>query len=454
MAAWLYFPILIAMVAIGFAVLKRPMYEVIMASFVLLVLFAGKVTSIGTYLFNAANTYLLYTIAAFIVFSLVFDKTRIIEDLINIIVALVGRFSGGAGYVALLGSAAMGSLSGSGPGNAAAIGVVAIPSMKRTGFSSELAATIEMAASALGPIIPPSGAILILYGALDGAFPGRYTFSQFWLFAWIIAFWCLLHRFVTLYFLIKKYDVKPIPKEDRLSLKEALKNGWKTLLLPVVVFFPFLADAFWNDSFITARLGEEAAGAFSSILLTTIPSISIAIVAILYIIKDRENRFTFSYLTECLQDGMASIAPVIVMAYGGFALTELFNDIGVADSIAEATEGIAIPMWFAAIVCPLIFTVLGMFMEVTSLLVLLGPIYIVIAASAGIDPMLAAMMVNVMTCAMGHMTPPFALCFYVCMGIAESEFVKTTRLALVWCIGQFALTVLILFGLVPMFGMI
>jgi len=63
-------------------------------------------------------------------------------------------------------------------------------------------------------------------------------------------------------------------------------------------------------------------------------------------------------------------------------------------------------------------------------------------------------MVNVMTCAMGHMTPPFALCFYVCMGIAESDFKKTTKLTLVWCVGQFILTVLILYGLVPMFGML
>ena len=89
-------------------------------------------------------------------------------------------------------------------------------------------------------------------------------------------------------------------------------------------------------------------------------------------------------------------------------------------------------MWFAAIVCPLIFAILGMFMEVTSLFVLLGPTYIVIAAAAGIDPMLAAMMVNPMTCALGHMTPPFALCFYVCMGIADSDFKKTVKLSAVF----------------------
>lgn len=452
MPAWLYFVILIAFVAIGFAVAKRPMYEVLIASFVFMVLITGNITHIWEYAVRGASSYLLYTIAAFIAFSLVFEKTGIIGDMINIIVAIVGRFSGGAGYVALLASAVMGSLSGSGPANSAAVGVITIPAMKKTGFSSELAATVEMAASALGPIIPPSAAIVILFNALDSVFPGRYTFSEFWLFAWVISFWFLLHRFVTLYFLIRKYDVQPIPKEERMPLSVALKNGWKTLLLPVIIFVPFVVDALGKDTFVTARLGEAGAASFASILLTVVPSIAIAFVLALYVAKG--NKFSFGSIVDNMKNSIPSIAPVIIMAYAGFAITELFNDIGVAESISASIGNAAIPMWVAAIVCPLIFTILGMFMEVTSLFVLLGPIYIALAAAAGINPMLAAMMVNVMTCAMGHMTPPFALCFYVCMGIAESDFKKTTKLTIVWCVGQFILTVLILYGLVPMFGML
>lgn len=452
MTGFMYFGILIILVAIGFAVLRRPMYEVIFGAFLLMTIFTGQFSHVITYMLSAANTYLLYTIAAFIGFSLVFDKTGIISDMINIIVAVVGRFSGGAGYVALVASAAMGSLSGTGPGNAAAIGVITIPSMKKTGYPAELAATVEMAASSLGPIIPPSGAIVILYAALDTFAPGKYTFSQFWLLAWIISFWFLLHRFITLYFLIRRYDVKPIPPEERVAFSEAMKNGWKTLLLPVVIFVPFLMDAFFNDTFVTSRLGEAGAGASANILLTTIPSIAIAFVAALYMAKG--NKFTFGKLVDCMQDGIANISPVIIMAYAGFCITELFNDIGVAESISAFVQDVTIPLWFAAIVCPLIFTVLGMFMEVTSLFVLLGPVYIALAAAAGINPMLAAMMVNPMTCAMGHMTPPFALCFYVCMGIADSDFKETTKLSIIWCVGQYILTVLILYGLIPMFGIL
>lgn len=452
MTAFVYFAALIALVVFGFVALRRPMYEVILAAFVILAIATGNLLNIPTYLAHAANTYSLYTITAFMCFSLVFEKTGIVTDMLNIIISLVGRFSGGAGYVALIASAAMGALSGTGPGNAAAIGVITIPAMKKTGYPSELAATVEMAASSLGPVIPPSGAIVVLFAALDAFAPNTYTFSQFWLFAWIISFWFLLHRFITLFFLVRKYDVKPIPKEERLPIAEALKQGWKALLLPVVIFVPFLVDAFCNDSFVRARLGEAGAAASANILLTTIPSIAVAFVVVLYALKG--NKPTFRKLVSCMEEGIASIAPVIIMAFAGFCITELFNDIGVAESISAFVADKQVPMWFAAIICPLIFTVLGMFMEVTSLFVLLGPVYTALAAAAGINPMLAAMMVNPMTCAMGHMTPPFALCFYVCMGIAQSDFKETTKLSIIWCIGQYILTVLILYGFVPMFGIL
>ena len=452
MTAFVYFAALIALVVFGFVALRRPMYEVILAAFVILAIATGNLLNIPTYLAHAANTYSLYTITAFMCFSLVFEKTGIVTDMLNIIISLVGRFSGGAGYVALIASAAMGALSGTGPGNAAAIGVITIPAMKKTGYPSELAATVEMAASSLGPVIPPSGAIVVLFAALDAFAPNTYTFSQFWLFAWIISFWFLLHRFLTLFFLVRKYDVKPIPKEERLPISEALKQGWKALLLPVVIFVPFLVDAFCNDSFVRARLGEAGAAASANILLTTIPSIAVAFVVVLYALKG--NRPTFRKLVGCMEEGIVSIAPVIIMAFAGFCITELFNDIGVAESISAFVADKQVPMWFAAIICPLIFTVLGMFMEVTSLFVLLGPVYTALAAAAGINPMLAAMMVNPMTCAMGHMTPPFALCFYVCMGIAHSDFKETTKLSIIWCIGQYILTILILYGFVPMFGIL
>ena len=449
---WLYFGLLIGIIIFTFMVLKRPMYEAMALAFFVVVIALGKLGSLGEYFMSTVSFYALYMIAAFIVFGAIFEKSGLIQDMIDIIVALVGRFSGGAGYVALLASSAMGALSATGPGNAAAVGTITIPAMKKTGFSPELAASIEMAASALGPVIPPSNTIVIMYTTLETLYPGRYGFSQYWMFSWVIALWFIVQRFLTLFFLIKKNKVAPVPAKDRLPLGVALRKGWQSLLLPVVVFLPLFMEAILNDTVITARLGAAGAATFTAVLLETVPSL--CVIFILALCKSKGRAISFRRLNEMIYDCVSSAAPVIVMVFFGFAISEVFNDAGVMDNIAASISGMSIPLWAVALIGPLIFTVLGMFLEGTAIIMMFGPIFIPLAASVGLDPMLGAAMTNAMSYAMGHMTPPFALCFFVCMGIAESDFAKTTRVTIIWCIAQYVLSVLILFDLLPMFGML
>lgn len=432
-----------------FVVFRRPMYEAVATAFLLLCVITGNIQNFFTYLLSAADTYLLFSIAAFIVFSLIFEKTGVIDGLINIIIAIVGRFTGGAGYVALVTSAVMGTLCGSAPGTAAAVGVTAIPAMKRTGFSPELAAAVESTASCLGPIIPPAGAITALFASLEALYPGRFSFSEFWLFAWAISFWFLLQRFVTLFVIIKKEKVRPIPREDRLPVSKALREGRKSLVVPLVIFLPFLVDALFKDSFVAARLGS-AASEFTNILLTVIPSVASCFALAIYWRSGK--RFGLRDYFAMLRDNVSGIAPIIVMAFMGFAITELFNDVGISQQISSSLENVALPLWFVAVVVPLIFTVLGMFIEPFSLIIMFGSIFISMAAAVGIHPMLAAMAFNAMTCGLAPMTPPFALSQFVCMGIAEADFRKTSMKVIVWVVGHYSLIVLCLFGLVPMFG--
>lgn len=448
---WFYIGFLVFYVMIMFVFVKRPMYEAVATAFVILCIISGKISHIGTYLLKGADTYLLFSIAAFIIFSLVFEKTGVINDLINIIVSCVGRFSGGAGYVALAASSVMGTLCGSAPGTAAAVGVTTIPVMKKTGFSPELAATVESAASSLGPVIPPAGAITALYAILESLYPGRFSFSEFWALAWAISFWFVLHRVVTLFFIIRKKKIKPIPKEERLSIGEALRRGWRSIIVPLVIFVPFLVDALLKDNLINARLGTAGAG-FTNILLTVIPSVASIIAIIIYVRGG--NRFTLRNFVDTLYDNISSIAPIIVMAYAGFSITELFGDLGVAESIRASISTMQFSLWFVALVVPIIFVILGMFIEPFSLIVLFGGIFITLADTVGIHPMLAAMIFDAMTCGLAPMTPPFALSNFVCMGIAESDFKKTSLEIVGWCVGHYVLIVLCLLGVVPMFGLL
>ncbi len=450
--AWLYFGIIIVLVAGLFIFAKRPMYEVMFTAFIFLAVITGNIGEVGRYLLRASNTMLLFTMMAFTVFAVIFERTGIIEDLINIIVSIVGRFSGGAGYVALLASAAMGSFCGTGPGTCAATGSITIPAMKETGFSSETAAVISAAGSTPGPIIPPSAAIPIMYVMLEAVCPGKYTASEFWMLAWPVSFWLIIQRVITLYIVVKQHHVEPIPKEKRLSLKTALIRGWRTLLLPLIIFLPFLFDMLFSNSFIMDRLGEAGAAHFSTILLVVVPSIGALAVLILY--RCKGEKIDIGVLTSMVADSISSVAPIIIMCLSGYAMNELFADVGITSQLVDSFVGMNLPKWVVALVGPLFFTVMGMFMETSSVYLLFGPVFIPLAVSVGINPMVAAMQVNVMTNAMGQISPPFALSLFVAMGIANSDFKKTSKEAIIWCFTQYIFIVLMLFELLPMFGLV
>jgi len=449
---FMFLLLLIAIIVIFFAAFKRPMYEGVLIAFLVVAVISGNGLSIGTYLWSAINNYLLYTVVAFLAFSIVVEKTGLINDFINVIISLVGRFSGGAGYVALVASSAFGALSGTGPGNAAAVGVIAIPAMKKTGFSPELAATVEMAASALGPVIPPSGTVVVTFAMLEALYPGCCSFSQYWIFMWGISLIFIGQRFITLFILIKKYHVRPIPKEDRLPMRVALKNGWKVLLLPIIVFLPFLMDALYSDTLIAARIGAEGASSFTSTLLVLVPCLAIAYVMLVH--RSNGNVVSLKTFYQLFEDAIPSMAPVTFLIICGFSIGALFNDIELGNAIIAVTKSVQIPLWFVIVVLPLILLVLGMFLEVMTIIMIATTPVLLIGASVGINPILMAGMLNVMAVAMGHMTPPFALTFYVSMGLANSDFWKTTKLAVIWCLGQFIVQVLVLLGWIPVPGLV
>ena len=167
-AALTYLAIMLAVIIVWFLLLKRPVYEAVLISFIILLTITGTWGHVGGYIDTGLKTSLLYSMTAFCAMSILLTKTKVIDSAIAVILALLGRVTGGAGYVSVVASSFMGALSGSGPGNVMATGSITIPAMKKSGFPAELAANIESNASYLGNMIPPSGNITAALGALTG----------------------------------------------------------------------------------------------------------------------------------------------------------------------------------------------------------------------------------------------------------------------------------------------
>ena len=450
-SAFLYLAILLGIVIVWFALLKRPIYEAILISFLVLVAATNAWKDIGSFIDAALSTSLLYSMTAFVAMSILLTKTKIIDSCIAIVLSLLGRIPGGAGYVSVIASAFMGALSGSGPGNVMATGALTIPAMKKTGFPPELAANIESNASYMGNMIPPSSNIIAALAAFHAIY-GEEALSQgrFWIVLWGISFWFILQRVLTVFAFCKYYKVKAMPKEELPSLKATLKAGWQGLLLPVIILLPFLLDYFLKDTFFTARLGAAGAKALSGALLLFIPGIS-ALFACL-ICKDK-TIVTPHKIAKMLANGVKSIAPAIAVCIIGYMIGALFADLEVAQEMQIFIQDISFGKLGLVLFLCLLTCFLGMVIPGSSLVVIFGPVFITSFAAVGVNPILAAAMLPCICGVMCGITPPLGLGMYAGMSLAESDFGKTFKNNMFWVFGQFAMQVLVLMGWLPILGL-
>ncbi len=447
----LYLAVVFAVAIVCFSILKRPLYECMLVAFVALMLVTGTVGNVGTYIWEALKEPTLYVIFVFIISAALLSKTSVIDDCIAIILSIFGRLRGGAGFVAIIGSSYMGSLSGSGPGNVATTGVFTIPAMIRSGFPRHLAANVEAHASTMGNMIPPAGMIAIAFKALDTLYPDTYTLSQYWMLLWGIALWFVIQRIITLYFMCRYYKVEPMKKEDIPSLRQSLKRGWKAIFLPIIVFVPFLLTSEFEPFFV-AQLGVDGAKALSSSLLLFIPSLIVVCGVLLSDKRTRQN-VTLPVMCKEIQNGMLKVVPTASLVLFAYFVSNVFEDLHVEEAIGAFISSLNMSHTALCFVLPLFTALLGMLLPGSTQVKIFGGIIIAVMAAAGGNPMLAAGMLPCICGAMHGVTPPYCACVYTGMGIAQSELKPTLLNCTVWVVLHYLLSVVIMLGWLPIWGL-
>ena len=450
----IYLIVMLLVISIWFIVFKRPVYEAVFISLILLILLTNSWSNVFVYIKAGLNTSLIFSMISFVSLSILLSKTKIIDSVINIVLVVFGKISGGAGYVSVIASSFMGTLSGSGPGNVMATGTITIPAMKKSGFPAELAANIEGNASYLGNCIPPSSNIVASLGAFTtyASTVGieNITLGRFWIVCWSCAFWFILQRLIMVFIFCKYYKVKPMNNDELPTLKEALKTSWRALLLPVIILLPFVLDFIFKDNFFTNRLGSTGAKYFSSSILIFTAGIT-AIFAL--IINKNKKDINICKLAKMFSSSIKSISPAVTTCIFGYMIGELFIDLNIGTDLQQLFQNLNLGKFSICLLIPLISCFLGMVVPGSSLVVMLGPAFISLFASVGVNPMLAAAMLPSICGVMCGITPPLALGMYAGMTLAESDFGKTVKNELWWVFAQFSIEVIILLGFLPILGL-
>ncbi len=463
-ASVIYLLVMLAIICIWFILLKRPIWESLGVSFIALVAITNSWGNLWNYVETGLSTSLLYSMIVFMCMSVIMSKTKIIDGVVNLILALMGRIPGGAGYASVVASAFMGALSGSGPGNVMSTGVITIPAMKSSGFPAELAANVESNASYLGNMIPPSANIVAALGALSAfwaanGIANEMSIGSFWVVCWGCSLWFVLIRFVTIFFFCKYYKIKALPPEKIPSIKETLRSNWQGLLLPVIILAPFIIDFFFNNTTVfpqmdifVDRLGKTGAKYYSSSLLFFVAGISAIVGIVIMLFRDKKV-VAPKNIIKMLSGSAKSIAATVGTCLFGYMIGALFSNIDATTELGVFIESLNMNKFGLAFIIPLITCFMGMIIPGSSLVSIFGALFISLFYAHGINPVLVAAMLPCFCGVMCGITPPLALGMYAGMSIAESDPGKTIKNDLWWVLAQYLLEVVVLLGWLPIIGL-
>ena len=113
-------------------------------------------------LYNGMDSFPLMALPFFMLAGEVMNRGGITTRLVEFSQAFMGHLRGGLAHVNILSSILFAGLSGSAVADTSALGSTLVPAMEKNGYTRRFAAAITAASSVIGPIIPPSG-IMIIY---------------------------------------------------------------------------------------------------------------------------------------------------------------------------------------------------------------------------------------------------------------------------------------------------
>ena len=126
--------------------------------------------ALGQRVFGVLTNEVLIAIPLFVTMGVVLERSRIAEDLLDTMGRLFGQLRGGLGISVILVGALLAASTGIVGATVIAMGLIALPTMLRTGYDPRLAAGLVCTAGTLGQIIPPSTLLIILSDVMSSAY--------------------------------------------------------------------------------------------------------------------------------------------------------------------------------------------------------------------------------------------------------------------------------------------
>jgi C4-dicarboxylate transporter DctM subunit len=339
-------------------------------------------------IFTASDSFALMAVPFFMLAGQIMEKTGITDELVNFANKLIGHLRGGLAYTVTLSGILMAGISGSANADASAIAAITLPAMKKAGYSGGFSVSVISAAGGLGPIIPPSIA-MIIYANLTNMSIGKLFLAGY-------APGILMglgYMFISGIY-ARRHNIPKTKFQGVRSVLVAFKTAVWALIMPVII------------------IGGILTGVFTA----TESGVIAVFYGILYGFITR--KLDLKKLKDCLfKSVVISAGPmsIIIMAnLLGYLLTRQNLSVILAQMIIPISTN---PVVFYFIIM-ITLLIAGMFLDGMAIMLILIPVLLPMIPVLGLDPMHFAM-VFLLSLLTGGLTPPVGALLLIVSSIGE-----------------------------------
>lgn len=387
---WIFCALLVLSVPVAFAMLGGVS--------VALFLDGKPMAVIAQRLYSPTQSFPMLAIPFFILVGNLMMTGQFGVHLINIARLLVGHFKGGLGQVSVIGSVMFGGVSGSAVADASALGNTLIPVQMKEGYPAGFAAAINAASSTVSVLIPPS-IPLILYGLISnvsivnlfmaGILPGVFLGLGMCVTVAVVA-------------VLRNLPRSPLAGGFR-EFRPQILAALPALLMPVFVIG-------------TLRFG-----------VATPTEVSVMAVAYALFVSGFVYRdLTFGRVWRATIDAGLTTGAVMIIIMASSTIQWILTAEQVHQDVAQWVQLTFSEPWMVILALNLVMLVVGAFIDLPGAILLLGPIFVTIAQTIGLDLVQLGLMM-VVNLAVGLYTPPVGTTLFVSTAISGARISETVR---------------------------
>lgn len=346
----------------------------------------------------STSKFVLLAIPFFILAGNIMEKAGISEKLIKLAEAFVGHRKGGIAIVCVVVACFFAAISGSGPATVAALGVILVPAMIKSGYSPAFSAALMAASGAIGVVIPPS-ITFVVYGSIADTSIGDLFISGVLPGILMGAAFCIAALFMG-----RKVNLKTLPRATGKERWNAFKDAFWGLMMPVII------------------LGGIYGGIFTPTESAAVSAVyGLAVGIFIY------RKIGLKEFWDILLDTVSTTATIMFITAAAslfaYVLTRARLDVAISSALESATGGSTVIFF---IIVNIILLIAGCFLDSTSALYIFTPLFVPVAQALGVNPIHlgTVMIVNL---AIGLFTPPVGVNLYVACNVGGVDLKQISK---------------------------